>query len=72
MARSETTKPSPGHDAAIDQLGCGRSEGIRAQRTQRTKERSMKGRIYAVASSEDSIDSAAKLGAPIVMFADRP
>src|SRR2546430_11422229 len=41
MARSETTKPSPGHDAAIDQLGCGRSEGIRAQRTQRTKERSM-------------------------------
>jgi alkanesulfonate monooxygenase SsuD/methylene tetrahydromethanopterin reductase-like flavin-dependent oxidoreductase (luciferase family) len=41
MARSETTKPSPGNDAAIDQLGCGRSEGIRAQRTQRTKERSM-------------------------------
>jgi hypothetical protein len=41
MARSETTKPSPGHDAAIDQLGCGRSAGIRAQRTQRTKERSM-------------------------------
>jgi alkanesulfonate monooxygenase SsuD/methylene tetrahydromethanopterin reductase-like flavin-dependent oxidoreductase (luciferase family) len=30
------------------------------------------GRIYAVASSEDSIDSAAKLGAHIVMFADRP
>ena len=29
-------------------------------------------RIYAVASSEDSIDSAAKLGAHIVMFADRP
>ena len=30
------------------------------------------GRIYAVASSEDSIDSAAKLGAHMVMFADRP
>jgi len=30
------------------------------------------GRIYAVASSEDSVDSAAKLGAHIVMFADRP
>ncbi|MEC8856238.1 MAG: LLM class flavin-dependent oxidoreductase [Chloroflexota bacterium] len=29
-------------------------------------------RIYAVASSEDSIISAAKLGAHIVMFADRP
>ena len=29
-------------------------------------------RIYAVASSEDSIDSAAKLGAHQVMFADRP
>jgi alkanesulfonate monooxygenase SsuD/methylene tetrahydromethanopterin reductase-like flavin-dependent oxidoreductase (luciferase family) len=29
-------------------------------------------RIYAVAASEDSIDSAAKLGAHIVMFADRP
>jgi alkanesulfonate monooxygenase SsuD/methylene tetrahydromethanopterin reductase-like flavin-dependent oxidoreductase (luciferase family) len=33
---------------------------------------SFNGRIYAVASSEDSIDSAAKLGAHIVMFADRP
>lgn len=32
---------SPGNDAAIDQLGWERSEGIRAQRTQRTKERSM-------------------------------
>ncbi|MEZ5849044.1 MAG: LLM class flavin-dependent oxidoreductase [Hyphomicrobiaceae bacterium] len=32
----------------------------------------MDGRIYAVASSEDSIDSAAKLGAHMVMFADRP
>jgi alkanesulfonate monooxygenase SsuD/methylene tetrahydromethanopterin reductase-like flavin-dependent oxidoreductase (luciferase family) len=32
----------------------------------------MEGRIYAVASSEDSIDSAAKLGAHMVMFADRP
>jgi alkanesulfonate monooxygenase SsuD/methylene tetrahydromethanopterin reductase-like flavin-dependent oxidoreductase (luciferase family) len=30
------------------------------------------GRIYAVASSEDSVDSAAKLGAHVVMFADRP
>jgi len=29
-------------------------------------------RIYAVASSEDSVDSAAKLGAHMVMFADRP
>jgi Coenzyme F420-dependent N5,N10-methylene tetrahydromethanopterin reductase and related flavin-dependent oxidoreductases len=33
---------------------------------------SFDGRIYAVASSEDSIDSAAKLGAHQVMFADRP
>ncbi len=33
---------------------------------------SMEGRIYAVASSEDSVDSAAKLGAHMVMFADRP
>lgn len=33
---------------------------------------SFDGRIYAVASSEDSIDSAAKLGVHIVMFADRP
>ena len=38
MAKSETTKQSPGNDAAIDQLGCERSEWIRAQRTQRTKE----------------------------------
>ena len=29
-------------------------------------------RIYAVASSEDSVDSAAKIGAHMVMFADRP
>jgi len=29
-------------------------------------------RIYAVASSEDSVDSAARLGAHMVMFADRP
>ena len=29
-------------------------------------------RIYAVASSEDSVKSAAKLGAHVVMFADRP
>jgi alkanesulfonate monooxygenase SsuD/methylene tetrahydromethanopterin reductase-like flavin-dependent oxidoreductase (luciferase family) len=33
---------------------------------------SFDGRIYAVASSGDSIVSAAKLGAHIVMFADRP
>ncbi|MCB1745195.1 MAG: LLM class flavin-dependent oxidoreductase [Gammaproteobacteria bacterium] len=33
---------------------------------------SFDGRIYAVASSEDSVVSAAKLGAHIVMFADRP
>ena len=33
---------------------------------------SFDGRIYAVASSEDSVDSAAKLGAHLVMFADRP
>lgn len=32
----------------------------------------MDGRIYAVASSEDSVLSAAKLGAHMVMFADRP
>src|SRR3954466_10578358 len=30
------------------------------------------GRIYAVASSEDSVDSAARLGAHMVMFSDRP
>ena len=35
-------------------------------------QRSFDGRIYAVASSEDSIESAARLGAHIVMFADRP
>lgn len=29
-------------------------------------------RIYAVASSEDSVDSAAKLGAHMIMFSDRP
>ncbi|HYX01069.1 MAG TPA: LLM class flavin-dependent oxidoreductase [Reyranella sp.] len=33
---------------------------------------SFDGRVYAVASSEDSVESAAKLGAHIVMFADRP
>ena len=33
---------------------------------------SFDGRIYAVASSDDSVASAAKLGAHIVMFADRP
>lgn len=31
----------------------------------------MDGRIYAVASSDDSVESAAKLGATMVMFADR-
>ena len=33
---------------------------------------SFDGRIYAVASSDDSVESAAKIGAHIVMFADRP
>ena len=33
---------------------------------------SFDGRIYAVASSEESVMSAAKLGAHVVMFADRP
>ena len=33
---------------------------------------SFDGRIYAVASSDDSVLSAVKLGAHIVMFADRP
>ena len=33
---------------------------------------SFEGRIYAVASSEASVESAAKLGAHVVMFADRP
>jgi alkanesulfonate monooxygenase SsuD/methylene tetrahydromethanopterin reductase-like flavin-dependent oxidoreductase (luciferase family) len=33
---------------------------------------SFDGRIYAVASSDESVDSAAKLGAHIIMFADRP
>ena len=35
-------------------------------------EHSFDGRIYAVAASEESVLSAAKLGAHIVMFADRP
>src|SRR3954463_5901439 len=35
-------------------------------------DRSFEGRIYAVASSEDSVDSASKLGAHMVMFSDRP
>src|SRR5436309_4085967 len=33
---------------------------------------SFDGRIYAVASSEDWVDSAARLGAHMVMFSDRP
>jgi alkanesulfonate monooxygenase SsuD/methylene tetrahydromethanopterin reductase-like flavin-dependent oxidoreductase (luciferase family) len=33
---------------------------------------SFDGRIYAVAASEESVESAAKLGAHIIMFADRP
>jgi len=35
-------------------------------------ERSFEGRTYAVASSEDSIDAAARLKARMLMFADRP
>jgi alkanesulfonate monooxygenase SsuD/methylene tetrahydromethanopterin reductase-like flavin-dependent oxidoreductase (luciferase family) len=35
-------------------------------------ERSFDGRIYAVASSEDSVEAAARLKARMVMFADRP
>ncbi|HET6183276.1 MAG TPA: LLM class flavin-dependent oxidoreductase [Acetobacteraceae bacterium] len=35
-------------------------------------ERSFEGRIYAVASSEDSIEAAARLKARMVLFADRP
>ena len=33
---------------------------------------SFDGRIYAVASSEDSVESAARLGGHMVMFSDRP
>lgn len=33
---------------------------------------SFDGRIYAVASSEDSVDSASRLGGHMVMFSDRP
>jgi alkanesulfonate monooxygenase SsuD/methylene tetrahydromethanopterin reductase-like flavin-dependent oxidoreductase (luciferase family) len=33
--------------------------------------RSFKGRTYAVASSDDSLDAAARIGAAMVMFADR-
>ncbi len=33
--------------------------------------RSFKGRLYAVAGSDDSVDSAARLGARMVMFAER-
>jgi len=40
---------------------------IRPRRT-----RSIDGRVYAVASSDDSVVSAAKLNARMVMFADRP
>ena len=35
-------------------------------------EHDFSGRIYAVASSEDSVEAAAKLGAHMVMFSDRP
>ncbi len=35
-------------------------------------EKSFEGRTYAVASSEDSIDAAARLKARMLMFADRP
>jgi alkanesulfonate monooxygenase SsuD/methylene tetrahydromethanopterin reductase-like flavin-dependent oxidoreductase (luciferase family) len=35
-------------------------------------ERSFDGRIYAVASSDDSVEAAARLKARMVMFADRP
>jgi len=35
-------------------------------------ERSFEGRTYAVASSEDSVEAAARLKARMVMFADRP
>ena len=48
------------------------STSSRASRSGRGRSIPFDGRIYAVASSEDSIDSAAKLGAHIVMFADRP
>jgi hypothetical protein len=41
MARSETTEHSPSHEAAIDQRGGERRAGMRAQRTQRTTERSL-------------------------------
>ena len=41
MARSETTEHSPSHAAAIDQRGGERRAGMRAQRTQRTTERSL-------------------------------
>src|SRR5947199_255854 len=34
--------------------------------------RSFEGRVYAVASSDDSVVSAARLNARMVMFADRP
>src|SRR5260370_41276718 len=34
--------------------------------------RSFEGRTYAVASSEDSVEAAARLKARMVMFADRP
>ena len=38
----------------------------------RPRPHSFEGRIYTVTSSEDSIVSAARLGAHIIMFADRP
>src|SRR5919202_116780 len=41
MARSATAQHSPGNDAAIHQRGWARRAGMRAQRTQQTKERSM-------------------------------
>ena len=48
------------------------STSSRASRSGRGRSIRFDGRIYAVASSEDSVDSAAKLGAHMVMFADRP
>ena len=49
-----------------------RSTRSRGRRSGPRPSRSFDGRVYAVASSDDSVVSAARLNARMVMFADRP
>ena len=59
---------------AADRLHRGRRQALPAARIEirPRPERSFDGRIYAVASSDDSIEAAARLKARMTMFADRP